>query len=470
MNVDLHPQRILSLCSGVAWLDIGVQLGLEQLGARSRVVAYCERDAYAQAVLLARMEEASLEPAPVCNDLADINEGWRGSVDLIVAGIPCQPWSHAGKQCGAEDERWIWPDVLRAIRIVHPAMVFIENVPGFVSGCGLNRVLDDLARDGFDADWLSLTAEAVGASHRRNRIFVLAYRAWARSWRVSESGNGTAAADTEWDRPTVGNSGRNGRRQRKPGRRPSGRTVVGWASESLADSDRPNAHEPDTSRGHRTAGTATERSGKLADAERLGSETGGRVQPSADQPAGGDAIDPGLRCGDVADSASAFADIRQRIGTEAGTGCEPRPERCGATLGDTCGERAGDERQSGIGQPEQQPRRSVGIGGPSGIFPPGPGLGGNGVLDDIRDILSRDPAGAWRRYQAELANTMRWSEILAGSPWLAPAIEPGLQLLAYGEPLVLDASRRDQFRCSGNGCVPLHAAIAFVELMRRAMK
>ena len=80
-SVDLHPQRILSLCSGSGMLDEAVRIGLEHLGVRSRVVGYCERDSYAQAVLLARMAEASLELAPVCDDLADIDERWRGCVD-----------------------------------------------------------------------------------------------------------------------------------------------------------------------------------------------------------------------------------------------------------------------------------------------------------------------------------------------------------------------------------------------------
>ena len=88
-------------------LDIGVGIALEHLGFQHRTLVYCEREAYAQAVLLARMEETTLERAAICDSLEDIDGRWRGKVSGIVAGFPCQPFSLAGSRKGTGDERWL---------------------------------------------------------------------------------------------------------------------------------------------------------------------------------------------------------------------------------------------------------------------------------------------------------------------------------------------------------------------------
>lgn len=165
---------VLALCAGVGGLELGVRIACP--GAR--LVCAVERDAYAAAVLLARMEDAALDPAPVwCGDLADLDcAPFAGRVDLVTAGFPCQPWSCAGKREGQDDERWLWPGIARIVREVRPGAVFLENVPGLVSGGGLEPVLGDLAALGFDAEWQTLRASEVGAPHRRERVFVLAYR------------------------------------------------------------------------------------------------------------------------------------------------------------------------------------------------------------------------------------------------------------------------------------------------------
>jgi len=160
-----------SLCSGVGGLDAGLRLAL---GDGVRTVCYVERDAYAAAVLVARMEDSSLDRAPVWDDLLTFDGSeWRGSVDLIVAGFPCQPWSVAGSRRGTDDARWIWPDIARIIGEVGPTYVFLENVPGLVSGGGLGEVLGSLASLGFDAVWESVRASDAGAPHRRERVFIL---------------------------------------------------------------------------------------------------------------------------------------------------------------------------------------------------------------------------------------------------------------------------------------------------------
>ncbi len=163
--------RALHLCSGYG----GFELALRLAGVDTRTVAHVERDAYAAATLVARMEEAHLDQAPIWSDLTTFDgRPWRGRVDLITAGFPCQPFSAAGQQRGVDDERWLWPAIGRLISDVGPSLVYLENVPGLVRA-GLPHVLSDLAELGFDAEWGLLSAAEVGAPHKRERIWLLAH-------------------------------------------------------------------------------------------------------------------------------------------------------------------------------------------------------------------------------------------------------------------------------------------------------
>ncbi len=180
----------LSLCSGVAGLELGL---LSVLGPSYQTVAYCERDAYAAAALVARMEDKALDQAPIWDDLETFpSRAFRGKVDILSAGFPCQPWSAAGKRGGVEDERWIWPAIARIIRDVGPRYVFLENVPGILVSDGIGRVLGSLADLDYDAEGTCLRASDVGAPHRRNRVFILAYatRGGLRELREPSGGDG----------------------------------------------------------------------------------------------------------------------------------------------------------------------------------------------------------------------------------------------------------------------------------------
>lgn len=169
-DVALHP-RILSLCSGIGGLDLGIGLALP--GART--VCFVEREYPVCEVLAARMDEGALDYAPIHTDLRSFNGGeWRNRVDIVAAGYPCQPFSVAGKRRGEEDERHLWPEVMRIIGEVGPSLVFLENVAGHLR-LGFDRVLGDLADLGLDAEWSLVRASDVGAAHRRERLFILAY-------------------------------------------------------------------------------------------------------------------------------------------------------------------------------------------------------------------------------------------------------------------------------------------------------
>lgn len=98
--MDSRPFTVLSLCAGVGGLDLGVRLA----EPAARTVCFVEIEAYACAILAARMAENALDPAPVWTNLRTFDgKPWRGTVDCITAGYPCQPFSVAGKQRGAED-------------------------------------------------------------------------------------------------------------------------------------------------------------------------------------------------------------------------------------------------------------------------------------------------------------------------------------------------------------------------------
>ncbi len=180
----------LSICSGCA----GIELGLSLVEPLYRTICYVEREAYAAAVLAARMEEGSLAKALIWSDVRNFDgQPWSGLVDVVTSGYPCQPFSVAGKRKGTADERWIWPDIWRVICEVRPQYIFLENVPAHVAQ-GFDRVLGDLAEGGYNAEWDLFSAAGVGAPHIRKRLFVLAY---ARSERRQPLSRSTLGHESE---------------------------------------------------------------------------------------------------------------------------------------------------------------------------------------------------------------------------------------------------------------------------------
>lgn len=167
----------LSLCSGVEGLGRGLAAVLPNL----RTVAYCEADPFCHAVLCARMDDGWLDRAPIWPDLRTLDgRAWRGRVDLVFGGPPCQGFSVAGKRRGEHDSRNLLPDTLRVIRECEPAGVFLENVPGALPYF-FHVVLPELQAMGYRTAAGLFRASDVGAPHRRERLFVLGYLADGRS-------------------------------------------------------------------------------------------------------------------------------------------------------------------------------------------------------------------------------------------------------------------------------------------------
>ena len=157
-------------CAGYA----GIHLGLKRVIPNLRVIAFSEIEAFACANLVSKMEAGLLDAAPIWTNLKTFPcEAFSGKVDLLVAGYPCQPFSHAGKRLGEEDERHLWPHIAEGIRVMRPRWCFFENVEGHIT-LGLSTVLSDLAEMGYAATWGIFSAAEVGAPHQRKRVFILA--------------------------------------------------------------------------------------------------------------------------------------------------------------------------------------------------------------------------------------------------------------------------------------------------------
>lgn len=148
-------------------------LGGKLLGWRT--VCAVEFDAYAASVLVARQNDGCLEPFPVWDDVRTFDgRPWRGRVDVVSGGFPCQDISAAGKGAGITGDRsGLWSEMARVISEVRPGRVFVENSPLLV-GRGLTVVLADLASMGYDARWGVVGAGDIAAPHRRERVFLVA--------------------------------------------------------------------------------------------------------------------------------------------------------------------------------------------------------------------------------------------------------------------------------------------------------
>ncbi len=162
--------RGLDLFSGIG----GISLALKPW---VRTVAYCEIEPYAQAVLLERMQDGTLDFAPVWTDITTLNRTILDTpIDIIFGGFPCQDISVAGKQAGIKSDTrsGLFHHIMRLVREFHPRYIFLENVAAICSN-GLDTVLREIAEAGYDARWCCLSAAEVGAPHKRDRWWLLAY-------------------------------------------------------------------------------------------------------------------------------------------------------------------------------------------------------------------------------------------------------------------------------------------------------
>lgn len=397
------PSRVLSLFSGIGGLDLAFRMAFP--GART--VCYVEREAYAVAVLAARIRDGLLDGAPIwMGDARQFDaDAWRGQADAVLAGFPCPAVSTAGRQLGVADSRWLWPEVLRVARGSGASWIIVENVPGLLNanaGRAFGAILGDLASLGFDAEWTSLGAHDVGASHLRKRVFLLAHVAHPQSGGKGATELGRPSCRPVQSRADVADHGR------VPGQDGLQRPVPG-----PPDPADPGEH------GH-----------PLAVSDRYGRD-GATLRPE------------GL--------------ARSTPSEEAGA--EPA---CGSTpVADPFGLRGDLSETSGADHPRRaSPAETGGEVGDGHL----PGLEGRGDGPGVGDT---DELPAWPPGPEDRAG---WERVLARWPDLAPATaEPSIHRLADGPAAPLDIARRAHaLRALGNAVVPLQATVALRELYRRS--
>jgi len=170
-NVVVHPY--ISICSGAGGLDIGVDRGS---GGATVPVCYVEREVTAAATLVSNITQGTLADAPIWSDIKTFDfAAWRGQVEGIVGGYPCQPFSQVGERLGAADPRHLWPYIEAGIEAARPVWCFFEYVPGHLS-LGFSEVAISLQDMGYEVAATLVTASEVGAPHKRDRLFILGYR------------------------------------------------------------------------------------------------------------------------------------------------------------------------------------------------------------------------------------------------------------------------------------------------------
>tara|TARA_R110000787_G_scaffold146969_1_gene260685 strand:- start:375 stop:1166 length:792 start_codon:yes stop_codon:yes gene_type:complete len=169
--------KVLDLFSGIG----GFSLGLERTGG-FETVAFCEIEDYPRKVLAKHWPDV-----PIYEDVRNVTKDQLIAdgidVDIITGGFPCQDLSTAGRQNGLKDgtRSGLWSEIARLVGELRPKFVIVENVanllvgPSEQRGRWFGRVLGDLAERGYDAEWENIPASAVGAPHRRERVWLVAY-------------------------------------------------------------------------------------------------------------------------------------------------------------------------------------------------------------------------------------------------------------------------------------------------------
>lgn len=455
-DVALHT---LEICSGVGMLGEGLRAGLQYLGIQTRTVCHIEREAYAASVLAARIEEGSLDAAPVWSDLCTFDAGaWRGAVDCIVAGFPCQDISLAGRRAGLDGARsGLFFNILDIADACGAQFLFLENVAGIASATATvvdeaegtlderaaARVVGELADRGWDAEWITLSASDVGASHGRARWFC-----WA--WRRVDNTNSNGA---QWS----------GRAQFCAD---AGREAM---DDSKSRSVRVNQHDQRqvTGNGYSSTGTSAllDNPGRMQwraghEQDRPGGAEASRYEAHHGIADGGGDVGHAdnerahrCRCGAEQDGCAEFADTGGCVECEF-CGYE-FPEHLGRYGCPNC-EGEGLDAVANTGSPRQQGRElgktCTGNWG---------GAQAHGPTSQLCGLFAPGPSDP------------RWAGIIAAQPWLAPAIDKETESLLRGTPdglarkLDFD-NRAARLRCVGNGVVAAQAGGAAITLLLRA--
>lgn len=278
----LRPRNGISLCAGAGGLELGLQLAEPSFACR----CFVEADPDAQAVLVAGMAPPELDGLPRANATSGLRDGdpamvanptgryaqpfhtaamwsdvrtfvgdaWRGHIDLVSAGYPCQPFSAAGKRAGSDDERHLWPDVARIYSETGAEWGFFENVAGHIS-LGLETVLRDLWDMGATPAVGLFSSGETGNTHERQRVFIVAHRQGTDRRREQQSrsaGRGRARptgsraelADTNGGHTSPKRQQRGGEQRFQPQSRRHGEGAVGDTGHPRRGPESTTGHQP----------------------------------------------------------------------------------------------------------------------------------------------------------------------------------------------------------------------------------
>ena len=156
--------QVLDLFSGIG----GFSLGLKRAGMET--IGFCEIDPFCRKVLAKHWPDVTVH-----TDIRGLDgKDYKGRADVVCGGFPCQPFSQAGKRRGTEDDRHLWPEMLRVISEVRPTWVIGENVIGFVK-MELDSVLSDLEREGYQTRAFIIPACSIDAPHKRDRVWIISH-------------------------------------------------------------------------------------------------------------------------------------------------------------------------------------------------------------------------------------------------------------------------------------------------------
>ena len=273
----------LSLCTGYE----GIGNGLRRVLPNVREIAYVEIEAFAIANLVNKIETGRLHQAPIYTNLKSFPyRKFRGLVDIISGGFPCQPFSQAGVRKATEDPRHLFPFIAKGIRECQPRVCFFENVEGILS-CKttdgepvLKYVLRTLEEMGYRATAGIFSASEVGAPHQRKRVFILGYSESGGSRRIlgdcREERQNLESLRTDGQGRELGNSKSGGDRQHET--QQQGRHTFGGSSEEeLANSECSGLR-----RGRSSEECTDGREGNILSVQQAGSEVVSQAERCSD--------------------------------------------------------------------------------------------------------------------------------------------------------------------------------------------
>ena len=476
-DMVLRPRNGLSLCAGGGGLDMGLMLA--EPGFHTR--CFVEWEEYPRSTIIAAQRAGYFAPAPIWDDLTTFDaRTFRGALDIVLAGYPCQPFSHAGQRRGEDDPRHLWPHVARVVRECDPEWVFLENVSGHVT-LGAETVLRELRDMGYTAAAGLFSAAETGAPHERLRWFCVAHRDSGFGARRMDGGGFGGAAEGSQECDAGEGEALYGQRLR---------AEPGGGSDELADAG---------SGRHGGSRQGQTEQPRRAETVRAGDDVGNAARFGR----GEGWTEPVIRGGrDTASGAGGAMEHtsgsrREPAGTGPSSECEgrqPLPRSGSRTMADANGGNASTEGLQRGGEQRLHPEggRSGGRGDGVGLANAERNAGYQGGCGRGRDKSAQgtweaDCAGAQRPFlhPPGPADMGRWADVLVTSPDLAPSasfgdlasfaghlaqmvargdmaeaeIEPALRRMADGLAL-----RSRALRLLGNGVHPLAAAYAWRSL------